>query len=422
VPASASEAQPPVAGERLAVDVAIIAGLHVVLAVAVRAAGFDHISDDDFSRVTIAQAFAHAPKIDPSGTSWLPFPFWVLGGLLAIFGRSLEAARALSIVVASSAAALPYLAMRAIGVARTRAIAATILAFVTPWAVWLGATTVPESIAASLTAAAALSIGVPHARQRTLVLGVVCLACACLSRYESWPVAPVLAIAILTRRRDRFAFAIAAACAIGPLAWMLWNAHAHDGALHFFRRVASYKRAIGEGTTDTWSAAWLYPRLFVTTRPEIAFAVAALLPDIRRWARRWGFVLLAALAQIAFLSYGNIRDGAPAHHPERALFAVFVLLAMFVAAEESRRVARCIVLGLALFTWARDGRNAPGKSAAEDRSEAVAKGRALRDAPHLVVTPCAYEHFATIAAYGAPERVTVLERQPSDTCPTVGVP
>ena len=33
----------------------------------------------------------------------------------------------------------------------------------------------------------------------------------------------------------------------------------------------------------------------------------------------------------------------------------------------------------------------------------------LRDqgVEHLEVTPCAYEHFALIAAYGAPERVVI---------------
>ena len=60
----------------------------------VLALGFDHVSDDDYARVTIAQSFAHAPRLDPSGTSWLPFPFWALGSVMAVFGRSLEVARA----------------------------------------------------------------------------------------------------------------------------------------------------------------------------------------------------------------------------------------------------------------------------------------------------------------------------------------
>jgi len=64
--------------------------------------GFTHVSDDDFARVTLAQAFAHAPQLDPTGTSWLPFPFWLNGGAMALFGRSLAVARGVAVV--SSAA------------------------------------------------------------------------------------------------------------------------------------------------------------------------------------------------------------------------------------------------------------------------------------------------------------------------------
>ena len=60
-------------------DYIILAVLHAALCVFVRRHGFDHVSDDDFARVVISQAFAHKPKLDPSGTSWLPFPFWLQG-------------------------------------------------------------------------------------------------------------------------------------------------------------------------------------------------------------------------------------------------------------------------------------------------------------------------------------------------------
>jgi hypothetical protein len=33
------------------------------------------VSDDDYARVVIAQRLSLA--LDPSGTSWLPFPFWL---------------------------------------------------------------------------------------------------------------------------------------------------------------------------------------------------------------------------------------------------------------------------------------------------------------------------------------------------------
>ena len=54
--------------------------------------GFSHVSDDDYARVAIAELFAHAPTLDPSGTSWLPFPFWLTGAAMMAFGRSLGTA------------------------------------------------------------------------------------------------------------------------------------------------------------------------------------------------------------------------------------------------------------------------------------------------------------------------------------------
>src|SRR5438270_8746152 len=89
-------------------EVALLAALHALACVLVLGLGFDHVSDDDFARVTIAQSFAHSPKLDPSGTSWLPFPFWALGSAMLLAGRSLATARVASIAFASAAAVLPY--------------------------------------------------------------------------------------------------------------------------------------------------------------------------------------------------------------------------------------------------------------------------------------------------------------------------
>src|SRR5690348_6357356 len=94
---------------QLALDACALAAAHAGACVLALALRFDHVSDDDFSRVTIAQTFAVAPRLDPSGTSWLPFPFWWLGGAMIVFGRSLRVARAASVAFASAAFATPYL-------------------------------------------------------------------------------------------------------------------------------------------------------------------------------------------------------------------------------------------------------------------------------------------------------------------------
>lgn len=423
-------------GRRAFLDAALVAGLHALACVLVRAGGFDHVSDDDFARVTIAQAFAHAPRVDPTGTSWLPFPFWVIGTAMTVLGRSLAIARGVSIAAASLAAATPYLALRLTGVTRGPALLGVAFAVLSPWSLWLGAATVPESATASLAAAGAIALGArrdpgegPPARALPW-FGVALLA-ACLSRYEPWPAAAVVAIAIAVgarRTRGGRAIALAAIVALGPVAWMLWNAHAHGSPIHFFHRVSRFKRAIGEGSGGDLAALLAYPRLLVTTRPDVAVAAAgaALLlrrPDVRA---RWLVPLAAAGAEVAFLSYGKLQDGAPAHHDERALLGSFFLLALFagdVLGTEARRllrepgprglVAAVAAMGASLWlvtSWS-IWKTMPGRSPAEDRSAQLAEGARLRDAVstgRLEVTPCAYEHFALIAAFGAPERVDTL--------------
>ncbi len=438
--------------ERLLTEVAVVAALHALAFVVVRELGFDHVSDDDFARVTIAQSFAHAPKLDPSGTSWLPFPFWALGSVMLAFGRSLSVARAASIGFASAAAVLPYVALRMTGASRRAALFAVAFATLSPWSLWLGAATVPESFTASFTASAAIALG--SLRGPRLPLGArigfaLALVAACLSRYEPWPVAAVLAVVLAVRgardlRGRREDLALAALVAAGPLLWLAWNGHAHGDALHFFQRVARFKRALGEAPVGTIDALLLYPRLFVTRRPDIALGLALaftgghLFVKSRAEVRAaWLVPLACAAAEIAFLAYGNARDGAPAHHAERALLGVILVTAMFAAdvlvlaapaALARARVSSLAAFGVVAVAWLASTvvglRDVPGSGPAEGRSAQISVGSALRaeDVAHLEVTPCAYEHFALVAAFAAPEKVAILPRTDAPvtaSCPAV---
>src|ERR1700722_16593767 len=87
--------------------------------------GFTHVSDDDYARTVISQQFAHAPRLDPSGTSWLPLPFWIEGAAMMALGRTLAVARGVALVLGAASVVAPYLAMRAVGMQRGAALVAT---------------------------------------------------------------------------------------------------------------------------------------------------------------------------------------------------------------------------------------------------------------------------------------------------------
>src|SRR6478672_10078245 len=111
------------------VHAAIGAALLVLVAAAlVRALGFRQVSDDDYARTVIAETWARAPRFDASGTSWLPFPFWLNGAAMAVLGRSLAVARAFAPLVAAAGAAIFAWTMRATGASVPSALAS----------VWLG--------------------------------------------------------------------------------------------------------------------------------------------------------------------------------------------------------------------------------------------------------------------------------------------
>ena len=87
----------------------------VCVSLFVLGSGFRAISDDDYSRVVIAARFAQHPSLDPSGTSWLPLPFWLYGVPMAIFGDSLSTARVVAVLLGAGSSVLVWVAARQLG-------------------------------------------------------------------------------------------------------------------------------------------------------------------------------------------------------------------------------------------------------------------------------------------------------------------
>lgn len=387
------------------------------------------ISDDDYARVVIAQELAEHPRLDPSGTSWLPFPFYVTGVGLLLFGSSLEVARALQLLEAVVSAALLYLGARRLGLGPWRAALATGLAACLPTAALLASATVPEYPTAACLAFALLCL-TKEGTDRWALVGAGACFVACASRYEAWPIAGAYAGVTLCRalrlapEARRSAFGVALLAAAFPLLWLAHGAFWHADPFFFVARVTHYKAALGSAAPDTWGALFGYPLAAVRQEPAVTeLALAALILAVvtregRTALRSLWPVFLACGVLLVVLVLGDLRGGAPTHHPERALLSLWLLapavsLYLLVQSTPSFPAARRLTLGLSLlaFTLPLTALFQPPAGTFADRAEEERLGRRLQESsgPIVVLTPD-YGYFAVQAASGHPSRFVVVDK------------
>lgn len=393
--------------------------------------GFSAISDDDFARVVIAQQFAHAPSWDPSGTSWLPLPFWLYGGVMMLFGRELEVARATAFGIGILSCACVLLAGRALGLSRGQAFFSAFVSALLPDAARLSVATVPESLSAGLLVLGA-SLGWRSAAR--LYLGAACLALSCLCRYEAWPVACVFAVVCAhgaLRRRSLRATGAAAAAVFPIGAWMLHGIVNHGGdALFFVKRVEAYRAALSgahESTTvaqllaPPWEAFRYEPELSATL--ILGFAIVVLQGRTSALRNFRGlFVLLGSL--LSFLMLGEWLKTTATHHSERLLLPVWLagtlllskLGALVLASEPRVRWPALCAAGLfiPLSLGLLRPKLASGETFAVRADEVqIGKAAALEQPAgtgvRVAVDTPDYGFFAVIAGFGRPEASVVLD-------------
>jgi hypothetical protein len=382
--------------------------------------GFRALSDDDYSRLVIAQRFAQSPAFDPSGTSWLPLPFWLYGAALRVFGPSVSVARATAVLLGLLTTFALFVAARFIGASRRGALLGAALGTLTSYSVLLGVTALPEAPCAALILLGMASLaGKDRARR---LLGALAIAAACACRYEAWPVAAVIALVnaadALKGRRELLPAALAA---LGfPLLWMSYGALHHGNAFFFVTRVTAYRQALGLPVEPLWRRAAAIP-LELAALPGTVTALLFLGIVSGRVTRRLPRPpLWAAAALFAFLIAGSLSDGVPTHHPERVLLPLSFLLAVLTGDHVVQLWARgrkavgwliaVVLAGTCLLSLRRDYRTALA-CALSDRRDELEIGRLAREegVKHLLIDSQDYAFFAVIAAFGDPAHAVPID-------------
>jgi hypothetical protein len=323
-----------------------------------------------------------------------------------------------------------YLALRVRKVKQPEVLA--LLPFLAPWLSLLSVATVPEALTAGLAGAALVGLSSREPLSPRDLGFALAAACAALSRYDAWPIAASCAGLVLVRVRRPGVNALGAGvlllALLGPVAWMLWNSHAHGDALHFLARVSRFRQSQGQAEGSLFEKALFFPRALVTDAPDLAvFAVISAVACIRshELRARWGGVLLGSAATLAFLIVGSLKDGAPTHHPARALillgpplYAAGLDSALMLTNGLRERIpatlrravpGAIVIVGLALSAVAQ--RALVSEVLPFARATQLREGERLRaeGASWVVLAPCKdrYDHLAIMAAFGAPERVTL---------------
>ena len=405
-------------------ELAVLFAVRGLACVAAWRAGFRALSDDDYARISIAQRFAREPSLDPSGTSWLPAPFWLYGTAFRSFGSGLSVARTVAITSALAATVLVYIAARVLGTSRIAAVVAAALScMLVPYSAFLGVAALPEVPCAALLLFSAATLALSDPRLRAW--GGLSLIAACLSRYESWPIAAVCAgfcvWDALSRRRMVY-LGCAALSLAGPALWLLMSHHAHADAWFFIGRVTAYRRALGGSDTPLWQRLAQYPWALVWNALGlcILFPIFAVMAPKNRSvdAPRYARCALALSAMLAFLMLGSVRDGVPTHHAARVLLPLWFFGCVVAGREFARRATdpagrRRVAIVVAAISSVPliEGLHLPSNEGFAQRMLELEAGRAARLETKfgLAIDTIDYGYFAVQAGFGTPLGTSVLD-------------
>jgi len=223
--------------------------------------------------------------------------------------------------------------------------------------------------------------------------------------------------------------ALAALLAIaGPLGWLVHGARAHGDAWFFLARVADYRRAVGGASVPLLARIFGYPLAVLRCEPELAVVtasaiVAAYAGGVSRALGRYRRLGLLMAVLLAFLVVGDLYDGAPTHHAERALLPIWLAFAVvagdvWVGAwpllDRARRLRIAAIAAPALVMCVLVVRPwFARRDSFIDRSAEVAIGRSAAQAAapseRVAIDTADFGFYAVMAAFGIPERAYPLD-------------
>ena len=338
--------------------ITILTGVALALGAVIIARTVD-IPGDGPSHAIFAYHWALHPTLETHG-NWLPGFSYMAGLCLMIRHDPLLVPRVFNLAVSTLTIPALYLLIRELHGTATATISAASLA-VLPLHVGLGASSLTEAsfLFCVVTAILCLTRAAASAPVRWMPLGffLIFFTLAEMTRYEAWPLAPLLVIFLYARSRDAKVTALAAiALAAFPLAWCIGN-YLDQGS--FFYSFSRFSNPVEGGGRVSLSVA--IANLSALANRHLGWliasaALAGFTMECYRAVRgsigllRIAYVIFVAAVWIMILK-GAVTLG-PALYDRYLLLGFALALPMaalsYLAMFGSKRAG--VVLGVALFT------------------------------------------------------------------------
>lgn len=324
-------------------DAALITGILLVRLLAsawLLRSGFTVVSGDDFLRALIGQQWADSPFLlmrhtGAAAAMWMPMHFWLLGAATRITGELWASAIALSLIFTLISLGLLYMLAKSLG-GRFSAVAASALAVLLPWDLWLGISAMPSSLFHAAILGGMLAM-VSYEEGGRRAAGRVAIAASCflastMLRPEGWlftvPFSGyVLWLALIHVAQRRWLLVSAALPWTFIASWFVFNQSLYGDPLHFLKLSREYFQFETAGVDSAWARLLQMPLLLLLLSPvAILLGAGGLFALCRgRTSAPWRCFLLLALSGFGMLVLATVAGMGTNTAPQRMVVPIVLL-------------------------------------------------------------------------------------------------